>query len=440
MSAKQLVVLGAGESGASAARLGQREGYVVFVSDAGAGSPKYLAELDAAGIEYETGGHTMTRLLQADVVVKSPGIPDTAPPVRELAKAGILVVSEIEFAYHYADREATIVGITGSNGKTTTTLLTHHLLQMAGEQVVAGGNLGDSFARLLLDHEPQDIYVLELSSFQLDGIVDFRPDIATVLNITPDHLDRYDYQLERYADSKLQIAKNMQAEDHLLLLRDPETLAPALRRNPTRAQVTEIVPETDIKSSVIHVDLSTFELGSGPLTGRHNAMNALFAVRIAKLLGVSDEEIQPALDTFQPAPPRMERIPTPDGRTWINDSKATNVDSTYFALEAMDGPTVWIAGGTDKGNDYDVLREAMNGKVHTLICLGADNHKLIEAFPDLDRVVECRSAEAAVRLADEFARPGDRILLSPACASFDLFKNYMDRGDQFRAHVKTIAR
>ncbi|WP_116124810.1 UDP-N-acetylmuramoyl-L-alanine--D-glutamate ligase [Lewinella sp. IMCC34183] len=436
---KQLVVLGAGESGASAARLGQREGYAVFVSDAGAGSNRYLAELDTAGIAYETGGHTMSRLLQADVVVKSPGIPDTAPPVRELAGAGILVVSEIEFAYHHADRGATIVGITGSNGKTTTTLLTHHLLQQAGEKVLAGGNLGDSFARLLLDEEPQDIYVLELSSFQLDGIVDFRPDIATVLNITPDHLDRYGYELDRYADSKLRIGRNMQAGDHLLVLRDPQTLAPALRRNPSRAAVTEVVPETDIEGSLLHVGPSTFDLGGGRLTGRHNAMNALFAVRIAKLLGVSDEEIQLALDSFQPAPHRMEVIPTTDGRTWINDSKATNVDSTFFALEAMDGPTVWIAGGTDKGNDYAALRAAMGEKVHTLICLGADNSKLLATFADLERVVECRSAEDAVRLADEYAAPGDRVLLSPACASFDLFKNYMDRGDQFRDHVQRLA-
>ena len=438
MSSKQLVVLGAGESGASAARLGQREGYAVFVSDAGAGSARYLEELDAAGIPYETGGHTMDRLLQADLVVKSPGIPDTAPPVRALREAGILVVSEIEFAYHHADREATIVAITGSNGKTTTTLLTHHLLHAAGERTLAGGNLGESFARLLLDHDPQDIYVLELSSFQLDGIVDFRPDVATVLNITPDHLDRYGYQLERYADSKLRIARNQRAEDHLLVLRDEQTLAPALRRQPTRATVTEIVPERDIRGTDILVDGTVYALGNSRLAGRHNAMNALFAVRIARLLNVSDEEIRLALDTFEPAPHRMEIIPTADGRTWINDSKATNVDSTYFALEAMDGPTVWIAGGTDKGNDYGVLRGVMGDKVHTLICLGADNAKLLAAFGDLPRVVECRSAAEAVRLAAEYAAPGDRVLLSPACASFDLFKNYMDRGDQFRAAVKQL--
>ncbi|NJB84906.1 UDP-N-acetylmuramoylalanine--D-glutamate ligase [Lewinella marina] len=438
MPTQHLVVLGAGESGASAARLGQQRGYTVFVSDFGPGSDRYLAELQQAGIAYETGGHTLSRLLQAEVVVKSPGIPDTAPVIREIRAAGIPIISEIEFAFRYVDPRATIVGITGSNGKTTTTLLTHYLLQSAGEKAVAGGNLGDSFARLLIDHEPQDIYVLELSSFQLDGIVDFRPNIAAILNITPDHLDRYGYELDRYADSKLRIGKNQRAEDHLLVLLDEKTLAPALRRNPTRARITTIDPDRDIRGGAIHPGSRPFDLSGGRLTGRHNAMNALFAVHIARLLNVSDEEIQLALDNFQPAPHRMELIPTSDGRTWINDSKATNVDSTYFALEAMDGPTVWIAGGTDKGNDYDPLREVTDGKVHTLICLGLENEKLRAAFADLERVVECRSAAEAVRLANEYARPGDRILLSPACASFDLFKNYVDRGDQFRDCVKTI--
>ena len=410
----------------------------MFVSDAGAGNATYLEELRAAGIEVETGGHTETELLRADLVVKSPGIPDTAPPVVRLRKAGVPIISEIEFAFRYVDPEATIVGITGSNGKTTTTLLTHHLLQMAGEKVIAGGNLGESFARLLLDHEPQDIYVLELSSFQLDGIVQFRPDIAVILNITPDHLDRYGYRLDAYADSKLRIARNQHPGDHLLLLADATTIAPARRRNPVRAAVTEIDPATAVTGSTISVEGQSFELGTGQLRGRHNAMNALFAVRIALQLGVSAEEIQLALDSFRPAPHRMEVIPTKDGRTWINDSKATNVDSTYFALEAMTGPTVWIAGGTDKGNEYAPLQEVMGNKVRTLICLGLDNEKLKEDFEWLERVVECQSAEAAVRLADEYGKRGDTVLLSPACASFDLFKNYVDRGDQFRECVQRL--
>ncbi|MGB3801031.1 MAG: UDP-N-acetylmuramoyl-L-alanine--D-glutamate ligase [Lewinella sp.] len=435
---KRLVILGAGESGASAARLGQREGYDVFVSDAAAGNETYLAELREAGIEFETEGHSRHRLLQADIVVKSPGIPDTASIIKMIDQAGILIISEIEFAFRYVPREATIVGITGSNGKTTTTMLTHHLLQAAGERVVAGGNLGDSFARLLVDQEPQDVYVLELSSFQLDGTVDFRPDIATILNITPDHLDRYEYQLDKYADSKFRIARQQRATDHLLILDDPETIAPARRRNKTEAAVSVIDPQNSIDGMQITVDAHTFDLSGTSLRGRHNAMNALFAVRIALLLNVSPEEIGVALESFVPAPHRMEIIPTSDGRTWINDSKATNVDSTYFALEAMDGPTVWIAGGTDKGNDYAPLQEILSGKVHTLICLGVDNKKLKAAFADIDRVVECQSAERAVELAREYAGAGDRILLSPACASFDLFKNYMDRGDQFRSHVKRL--
>ncbi len=435
---KQLVILGAGESGASAARLGQREGYDVFVSDAGVGNEHYLTELRQAGIAFETGGHTRHRILQADIVVKSPGIPDTANIVTMISQAGILVISEIEFAFRFVPKEATIVGITGSNGKTTTTMLTHHLLLTAGERVMAGGNLGESFARLLVDHEPQDIYVLELSSFQLDGTVDFRPDIATILNITPDHLDRYNYELERYANSKFRIGRRQRAGDHLLLLDDPQTIAPALRRNKVDAAVTVIHPDDEIDGSTIEVDGQTYDLGPTQLRGRHNAMNALFAIRIATLLNVSSEEIQVALENFIPAPHRMEIVPTKDGRTWINDSKATNVDSTYFALEAMDGPTVWIAGGTDKGNDYGPLREILDGKVHTLICLGVDNEKLKEAFAGIDRVVECRSAEQAVELAIEFAAKGDRILLSPACASFDLFKNYVDRGDQFRSCVKRL--
>ncbi|MBB4078337.1 UDP-N-acetylmuramoylalanine--D-glutamate ligase [Lewinella aquimaris] len=436
---QRLIILGAGESGASAARLGQREGYDVFVSDAGQGDPKFLQELEEAGIAYETGGHSRERVLTASEVVKSPGIPDTVPLIVELKAAGIPVISEIEFAARFVAPESSIVGITGSNGKTTTTMLTHHLLVSAGVKAMAGGNLGDSFARLLVDHPAQDVYVLELSSFQLDGIVAFRPDIAAILNITPDHLDRYSYSLEKYADSKFRIALNQQSGDHLLLLADPISIAPARRRNRVNAAVTLVNPDREVNGREITVDGHTFDLAGGPLSGRHNAMNALFASRIALLLGVAPEKIAAALTTFQPAPHRMEVIPTADGRTWINDSKATNVDSAYFALEAMDGPTVWIAGGTDKGNEYEVLHKVVENKVHTLICLGADNEKLLEAFRGhIGHIIETRGAEEAVRQAKQLAQPGDRILLSPACASFDLFKNYVDRGDQFRHHVKTL--
>ena len=435
---KTIAILGAGESGVSAARLAQREGYAVFVSDAGPGNPKYLAELEAAGIEFETMQHTGERIFAADEVVKSPGIPDTVPMIVELRNAGIPVISEIEFAYRFAPKGAEIIGITGSNGKTTTTMLTQHLLDFADVKSLAGGNLGDSFARLLLDHEAQDVYVLELSSFQLDGMVDFRPAIATVLNITPDHLDRYDYKLEKYADAKVSISKNQRLADKLFVLADQQTIAPALRRNKTDAKITTISDE-DIRDGSVFIDGYEFTLGTGSLRGRHNGMNALFAIRIALELGVNEKEIQLALDSFIPAPHRMEVVPTSDGRTWINDSKATNVDATYFALEAMTGATVWIAGGTDKGNDYDVLLPLVTENVHTLICMGADNAKLVEAFTGkVDNLYECRSAAAAVTFASQLAKKGDTVLLSPACASFDLFNNYIDRGDQFRAAVKNL--
>lgn len=435
---KTIAILGAGESGVSAARLAQREGYVVFVSDGGPGNPKYLAELEAAGIDFETNQHTGERIFAADEVVKSPGIPDSIPMIVELRNAGIPVISEIEFAYRFAPKGCEIIGITGSNGKTTTTMLTQHLLDFADVKSLAGGNLGDSFARLLLDHEPQDVYVLELSSFQLDGMVTFRPSIATVLNITPDHLDRYNYQLEAYADSKVSIAKNQRLADRLFVLADYETIAPALRRQKIDAKITTISDE-DVRGGSVFIDGYEFTLGTGSLRGRHNGLNALFAIRIALALGVSEKEIQLALDSFVPAPHRMEIIPTSDGRTWINDSKATNVDATYFALEAMTGPTVWVAGGTDKGNDYDVLLPLVTENVHTLICMGADNAKLVEAFTGkVENLYECRSAAAAVTFASQLAKKGDTVLLSPCCASFDLFKNYIDRGDQFRAAVKKL--
>lgn len=435
---KSIIILGAGESGVSAARLAQREGYAVFVSDAGPGNERFLAELREAGIGFEVNGHSEDRIMAAGEVVKSPGIPDSAPLIVALRAAGTPVISEIEFAYRYAPKNCEIIGITGSNGKTTTTMLTHHLLDFGGVNAIAGGNLGDSFARLLLDHDPAEVYVLELSSFQLDGMVDFRPSIAAILNITPDHLDRYGYSLESYADSKASIAKNQRLNDRLFVLNDHHNIAPALRRQKTDAQITTIAQQ-DVRGNSVFVDGYEFTLGTGRLRGRHNGLNALFAIRIALALGVNEQEVQLALDTFKPAPHRMEVIETTDGRQWINDSKATNVDATFFALEAMTGPTVWIAGGMDKGNDYDVLRPLAEANVHTLICMGVDNSKLLEAFADAaDRVVECKSAAAAAVFAHRFAQPGDTILLSPCCASFDLFKNYIDRGDQFRAAVQNL--
>lgn len=436
MTAKRLIILGAGESGVSAARLARRQGYSVFVSDHGAGVERFVGELDAAGIDYELNGHTEAKIFEASEVVKSPGIPDTAPMIVALRERNVPVISEVEFAYRYAPAGSKIVGITGSNGKTTTTLLTHHLLASAGVKAIAGGNLGDSFARLLVEQEPQDVYVLELSSFQLDGIVNFRPDIAALLNITPDHLDRYGGSMERYATSKWRIATNQRAEDYFLALKG----APLPATPPAREATVSIDPDNDLLNGQLRIEDLRFDLEESQLQGRHNAINALFAVRIALLLGVKADDIRLALNTFRPAPHRMEIIPTQDGRTWINDSKATNVDATYFALEAMAGPTVWIAGGVDKGNDYDVLLPLVRDRVHTLICLGLDNDKLRGAFAgEVDRLAEVNTAAAAVTSAASSARIGERILLSPACASFDLFENYIDRGDQFRALVQNIA-
>ncbi|OAV44780.1 UDP-N-acetylmuramoyl-L-alanine--D-glutamate ligase [Lewinella sp. 4G2] len=437
-STKSIIILGAGESGASAARLAKAQGFEVFVSDYGRGVDRFVAELEEAGIAYELGGHSEERILAADEVIKSPGIPDTAPIIVALRKQGTPVISEIEFASRYAPRGCKIVGITGSNGKTTTTLLTHHLLAFAGVKTLAGGNLGDSFARLLLDFPPQDVYVLELSSFQLDGIVAFRPDIAAVLNITPDHLDRYEYELEKYANAKLRIAQSQRMDDRLFVLAEPTVLGAAVQRaNPSSQLAT--IGAGDITEKTIKVEGYGFDLNAGQLRGKHNALNALFAVRIALALGVNEQEIQLALNSFTPAPHRMEVVATQDGRTWINDSKATNVDATYFALDAMDGPTVWIAGGTDKGNDYDVLTPLVEGKVHTLICMGKDNTKLLEVFTGaIPNILECHSAQAATVFAGHRANKGDRVLLSPCCASFDLFKNYIDRGDQFRAAVQKL--
>jgi UDP-N-acetylmuramoylalanine--D-glutamate ligase len=432
-----IVVLGAGESGASAARLAKRRGHRVFVSDAGAGQERYLNELREDGVDFETGGHSEERIFSADLVVKSPGIPDTVPLIERLREQGTPVISEIEFAFQYAPRGSKIVGITGSNGKTTTTMLAHHLLDFAGLKAVAGGNLGDSFARLLLEPDDPDIFVLELSSFQLDGIETFRPDIGVVLNITPDHLDRYHYQMDLYADAKLRISMAQRRDDHLLLLRDTEVIEPALRRRKPASQITAI-DAGDVHKGSLLVEGFEFTLDTGLLRGKHNALNALFAIRIALMMGVTEQEIQLGLDSFSPAPHRMEVVPTSDGRTWINDSKATNVDATFFALDAMEEPTVWIAGGTDKGNDYDLLVETVRGRVHTLICLAIDAKKLRKTFAGvIPQIHVTHSMTVAVQLAGFYANPGDRILLSPACASFDLFKNYIDRGDQFREAVKT---
>ncbi len=427
-----IAILGAGESGTGAALLAKAKGYEVFVSDLGVLQDHYRQELEANGIPYEEGHHTWERILTAREVIKSPGIPDKAPLIKALHENGIPVISEIEFAARYSNTFT--IGITGSNGKTTTTRLTWHLLRSAGLNAGLGGNVGYSFARLVLEGK-RDYYVLELSSFQLDGVLAFRPDIAMLLNITPDHLDRYDYKMENYVSSKFRIAMNQRSGDLFIFNADDPNITGFLAQHTFQAQYAGI-SESAVLDERLHIGGMTIDMSRTPLRGRHNFMNALFAVRAAQALGIAQDVVQNALETFVNVPHRMERVGEINGAAYINDSKATNVDAVFYALDAMNTPVVWIVGGQDKGNDYEPLRALVRQKVKAIVCLGADNGKIIEFFErDVPKIAESRSAEEAVRAAMAVAAPGDTVLLSPACASFDLFRNYEDRGDQFREAV-----
>ncbi len=433
MSAKYVAILGSGESGIGAALLAKKLGFEIFVSDKGSINEKYKQVLIENAIPYEEGNHDFEKILQVDEIIKSPGIPDKVSIVKAALEKGIPVISEIEFAARYAG-DAVIIGITGSNGKTTTTKLMYHLLHVAGFDVAMGGNVGYSFARLLTE-APKKYYVLEISSFQLDNIIDFRPNISMILNITPDHLDRYEYQLENYITAKFNIIQNQKADDIFLYNSDNENITNRLKKiNVTPKGVN--ISENMINGELLKVGNSTFDMSRTPLKGQHNFMNALFAIHAAKALGVSDEAIQKGLETFVNAPHRMELVATIDGVDYINDSKATNVDSVYYALQAMNRPTVWIVGGQDKGNDYAPLLHFVKDKVKAIVAMGIDNSKIIKAFGEVrSEIREARSAKEAVEIATSLAESGDIILLSPACASFDLFKNYEDRGDQFRNEV-----
>jgi UDP-N-acetylmuramoylalanine--D-glutamate ligase len=431
----KIAILGAGESGTGAALLAKAKGHEVLVSDLGIIQDHFKRELEAAGIEYEEGKHTWERILTAEEVIKSPGIPDKAPLVKALRENGIPVISEIEFAARYSTTFT--IGITGSNGKTTTTRLTWHLLQQAGLKAGLGGNVGYSFARLVLEGN-YDYFVLELSSFQLDGVLTFRPDIAMLLNITPDHLDRYDYKMENYVASKFRIAMNQSERDLFIFNADDANMTDYRSRNGIASRRAPIA-ENAIEGTQIKVGASVFDMLETPLQGRHNYMNALFAVQTAKELGLSDDAIRAGLKSFVNVPHRMERIAEIDGVPYINDSKATNVDAVFYALDAMTTPVVWIVGGQDKGNDYEPLRHLVRQKVRAIVCLGVDNAKIVEFFgSDIADITETNSAETAAYAAMKLAQPGDTVLLSPACASFDLFRNYEDRGDQFREAVLKI--
>lgn len=440
---KRIVILGSGESGTGAALLAQRQGFDVFVSDKGAIKEEYKKQLDAHGIAWEEGQHTMDKILKANEIIKSPGIPEKSEVMQAVRAKGINVIGEIEFGWRYAGK-CIIVAITGSNGKTTTTELTYHLLKYAGLNVRKGGNVGNSFATMVnedLEHgatEAQRIFVLEVSSFQLDDIQKFRPDIAILLNITPDHLDRYDYKLENYVRSKFRITMNQKRGDLFIINQNDENIVNYLKEHPaaTKCRI-ERVRKRDFKGGYVCIGRSlAFDIANTSLKGAHNAFNAACAIRVALRLGVEPGVIEEGLYYFTPPPHRLEKVAEVNGVTYINDSKATNVDSVFYALEAVDAPVVWIVGGTDKGNDYSPLFKLVRKKVKAIVCMGVDNSKIISAFKKFKKpMVETQSAEEAVRAAASFAEEGETVLLSPACASFDLFRNYEDRGTQFRESV-----
>ncbi len=428
-----IVVLGAGESGIGAAALAQKKGFEVFVSDKGSIKTAHKAFLSGHQIEFEEGQHSLERIFKAVEVIKSPGIPDHIPIIRDLGKKGIPVISEIEFAARFTT--AFLIGITGSNGKTTTTRLIYHILHTAGKNVGMVGNVGRSFARDLAEGPEKELYVLELSSFQLDGIIDFKPDIAMILNISPDHLDRYEYKMKLYIASKFRIAQNQQPEDFFLYNADDPNIKKTIAGKKLPANLIAI-HEGMAGQQEVCIQQQTYKVRNPSLKGPHNLMNAAFAVRTAQLLDVEPRHIQNGLDTFVNVPHRLEWVRELQQIGFYNDSKATNVEAVYYGLQAMDKPIVWIVGGQDKGNDYSSLLPLVKEKVRVIVCMGIDNSKIIAAFQSLGKpMLETRSAGEAVQVAYRKARPGEVVLLSPACASFDLFKNYEDRGEQFKAAV-----
>jgi len=442
----RIVILGAGESGIGTAVLAKKLGADVFVSDSGTVKPAIVAELNALGVAWEQGGHTEALILNADEVVKSPGIPDNAPLVKRLKFNGIPVINEIEYAARHT--KAKLIGITGTNGKTTTTLLTYHIFKNAGYKVGLAGNIGKSFARQVAEQD-FDYYILEISSFQLDGMFNTRLDVGVLTNITPDHLDRYDYQLENYVASKLRIAQNMGPEQVLLYCADDPITTQALEGASIKARkiafsLNQKLAEgawKEDKNMIISInqDTMTVPFDELSLKGRHNAYNAMAASVPAKLYDIRKEAIRDSLSSFEQVEHRLEAVATIKGVEYINDSKATNVNSTWYALESFNSPIVWIAGGVDKGNDYDALKELVKERVKAIVCLGTDNRRIHEEFGALVPViVNTTSMEECVKMSHHLAVKGDIVLLSPACASFDLFDNYEDRGRQFKKHVKAL--
>ena len=444
----RIVVLGGGESGVGAAVLAKVKGFDVFLSDKGKIEDRYVKMLEQWEIPFEQGGHTEDLILNASEVIKSPGIPSTVPLVKKIEAAGIGIVSEIEFAGRYDNAKK--ICVTGSNGKTTTTSLIYYLLQEAGLNVGLGGNIGKSYA-LQVATEHYDYYVLEISSFQLDNCYEFRPDIAVITNITPDHLDRYGYDMENYVRAKFRIVRNLRPEDCFIFDSDDEITINHLAKIVTEAKKLPFTQKDKVEQGAYledgrivikyedeECDIYLKELSLG---GIHNVYNSMAAALAAKATGIDNKVIRESLETFKPIEHRLEPVMSVGGVLYINDSKATNVDAAWYALECQTRPVVWIVGGTDKGNDYKVLESLVSEKVKAIVCLGVDNRKIHEAFESIvgrENIKDTMSAEEAVRTSAAFAEDGDVVLLSPCCASFDLFTCYEDRGEQFKAAVRKL--
>lgn len=442
----RLVVLGGGESGVGTAILGKKKGYDVFLSDFGKIKNNYKEVLALNDITWEEEKHTEELILNADVVMKSPGIPDKSPIIKALHKKGVSVISEIEFASEFTEVET--IGITGSNGKTTTTMLTHHVLKQGSLNFGLAGNIGKSFAWQIAENKHEG-YVLELSSFQLDGIRTYRPHIAVITNISPDHLDRYEYKYELYVAAKFRITMNQTESDFLVYDADDEIISKWLESNPIKAQkipfsLTRVVEggiyvKNDTIISNITNEEFTMPINELSLEGKHNVKNAMAATAVAQLMRIRKETIRESLSNFQGVEHRLEKVLKIQNVQYINDSKATNTNATFFALDSMVTPTVWIVGGVDKGNDYDELMSLVREKVKAIVCLGVDNQKIINAFGNVvDVIVETASMNEAVKIAQKLSEKGDTVLLSPACASFDLFESYEDRGKQFKIAVQNL--
>jgi UDP-N-acetylmuramoylalanine--D-glutamate ligase len=444
--AERVVILGAGESGVGAARLAVARGLDVFVSDGSTIKPRYRSEISELDIEFEEGRHTWERISDATEVIKSPGIRDDAPVVKRFVSEGIPVISEIEFASRYS--KATIIGITGSNGKSTTTSLTHHMLRRENWDACLAGNIGNSFARELSisDH---DYFVLELSSFQLDGISAFRPHVAVLLNITPDHLDRYEKSFDKYIASKFRITMSQTGTDHFIYCEDDEPTIRWMSKKSMKPAAIGFSIKKKLKEGawledgLVHINVHQKSMTMQPehlaLVGKHNLYNSMAAGIAARVLDLKKESVREALMDFKGLEHRLERVLKVGGIEFINDSKATNVNSAWYALESTSRPIVWIAGGTDKGNDYGVLKPLVREKVKAIVCLGIDNTRIHDAFSKLvDVIVNTQSMKECVQVAYRLSKPGDVVLLSPACASFDLFQNYEDRGKQFKDAIREL--